>query len=453
MRVYRFEGAACAGFPADPPVGIPDGMPFLLNDTAAPVRTVNRWLRSLPTSGVPAPKSWVAYAGDLKAWVDFLEKRALDVLDDRSALREALAAYHSDRRMGPLARRLDNASWARTISSISSFYKWAESEGLVDGSPFSYRLQAIRGSDGASRVVRRNLAVERRAKRHVSVRWLEQDFLDLFVEVGLAGMLPAGGDDPAFRGQESARNAAAGALAATSGLRAQEFSSLLLWEVPPPPNDEPPVVPLAVPGVIAKGGRSRSTWVSPRALRRIDSYFKLERPLSLTGCRWQPDGEALMVSEPDRLGGRVNGRRVRWDRVSLAERRRLVAPDGGPAMWALTGRGAPVEDWEYVFRAASARCQGFEPRFPLVTPHMLRHSFAVHTLRWLTRTQLATVAQLVGVSGADPAWALALRSQDPLLILRDLLGHASVSTTEVYLHLVDTARLFTDGELSVAEDS
>ena len=453
MRVYRFDGAGCAGFPADPLVGIPEGMPFLLDDAGVPVRVVNRWLRSLPTSGAPAPKTWVAYAGDVKAWVGFLEKRGVDVLDDRSVLREAVAAYHGERRMGPLAGRLDNSSWARAISSISSFYEWAESEGLIDGTPFSYRLQAIRGSDGASRVVRRNLAAARRAKRHVSVRWLEQDFLDLFVEVGLAGMLPDGGDDPAFRGREPARNAAAGELAATSGLRAQEFSSLLVWEVPPPPPDEPPVVPLAVPGVIAKGGKSRSTWVSPRALRRLDSYLKLERPLSVAACLWRPAGEALVVSEPDRLGGRVNGRRVRWDRVSLAERRRLVAPDGGPGLWALTAEGAPVEDWEYVFQAASARCRRFEPRFPLVTPHMLRHSFAVHTLRWLTRTQLAMVAQLTGIWGADPAWAMALRSQDPLMILRDLLGHASVSTTEVYLHLVDTARLFTDGELGVVGDN
>lgn len=71
--------------------------------------------------------------------------------------------------------------------------------------------------------------------------------------------------------------------------------------------------------------------------------------------------------------------------------------------------------WEYVFRVASKRCQRFEPRFPLVTPHMLRHSMAIHSLRWLTRTQLATVAQLLEVSGADPAWALALRSKDRLL--------------------------------------
>ena len=60
-------------------------------------------------------------------------------------------------------------------------------------------------------------------------------------------------------------------------------------------------------------------------------------------------------------------------------------------------------------------------------------------------------ARRLGVSGADPAWALALRAQDPLLVLQDLLGHASVATTEVYLRLIDTTRLFTDAELGLAE--
>jgi integrase len=64
---------------------------------------------------------------------------------------------------------------------------------------------------------------------------------------------------------------------------------------------------------------------------------------------------------------------------------------------------------------------------------------------------MATVARLLEVSGADPAWALALRSQDALLLLRDLLGHTSVSSTEIYLHSMDTARLFTDAELGVGE--
>jgi hypothetical protein len=37
---------------------------------------------------------------------------------------------------------------------------------------------------------------------------------------------------------------------------------------------------------------------------------------------------------------------------------------------------------------------------------------------------MASVAKLLEVAAADPAWVLALRSQDPLMVLRDLLGHA-----------------------------
>ena len=33
---------------------------------------------------------------------------------------------------------------------------------------------------------------------------------------------------------------------------------------------------------------------------------------------------------------------------------------------------------------------------------------------------------------------------DPLLVLRDLLGHASAATTQSYLHLLDTQRIYRD---------
>lgn len=50
-----------------------------------------------------------------------------------------------------------------------------------------------------------------------------------------------------------------------------------------------------------------------------------------------------------------------------------------------------------------------------VTPHMLRHTYATHTLYDMRRRKSVT---------------------DPLLYLRDRLGHSSVGTTQRYLHLI-----------------
>ena len=79
-----------------------------------------------------------------------------------------------------------------------------------------------------------NLAVRRTPKPHVTVRYLEPDFTRLFLD-GLRGLGPGGGPDLCYRGRELARNAAVGELALATGMRLQEFSSLLAWEIPPLP--------------------------------------------------------------------------------------------------------------------------------------------------------------------------------------------------------------------------
>ena len=81
-----------------------------------------------------------------------------------------------------------------------------------------------------------------------------------------------------------------------------------------------------------------------------------------------------------------------------------VAPiRGGPVFIGRTGRRlARQQAWAIVKRAASAA--GLNDR---VSPHTLRHSFATHLLE----------------GGAD------------LRIVQELLGHASISTTQLYTHV------------------
>jgi site-specific recombinase XerD len=414
-------------------LGLPQGMPFVLGDDGSPDRVANRWLASLPTHGCRSRATWKAYALNWAEWARFLQARGVAPLD---ATADEVAAFYSAQRLDRGGASVGRATWNRKVAALENFYRWAIDRGLTTSSPFAYREGWARGSDGVVRSVRRNLAKERAGRPHATLRWLESDRLALFLSVGLGGLLPDGSEDPVFTGRNAARNRAFGELLVASGLRDQEASFLLVHELPAAAGPRDRLVALNVPAAIAKGGVPRRTIVSTAALRMIESYVRLERPAE--NGTWSPSG-ALRVDDATADGGRVEGRLVRWATIDVHARARLVK-DGAALAWPLTAAGGPMVDWSDVFDPATDRCRRFDPGFPRVTPHTLRHTFAVHTLRRLVSQTVRRVRE----HEADPALDVLAgywRVHDPLLALRDLLGHASVTTTQVYLHAIDPTRL------------
>ena len=435
---------------------IPERMPVLVDedlrfeDGPGALRAtvaVNRWLRELPASGAPAPNTWEVYARAVKEWMEFLARHGVGVFESRERLKLGLSRYAEHRAAGPLKQRFAATTWGQHMSILSMFYRWALEEGYAQAEPFTYRT-ARALFHGTGREVRVNLAVRRTPKPHVRVRYLEPDFTELFLN-GLRGLAPDGALDTGYRGRELARNAAMGGLGLATGLRLQEFTHLLTYEIPAlPPRPTTIPIPFPVPAGVSKGRKFRTTWSSYEALAAVHHYLELDRAATADGSTWCPPrrwGEPLLVTNPDARGGRINGVRRRWDTLTPGERRRLVAPEGGSCLLALRNGGGLFTAWATVFERTADRIRArFEPRFPHVYPHRLRHSFSMRTLEYLVTGHYRQAAKLVKDTDADAALVFYLSKADPLLVLRDLLGHSSVLTTEKYLKRLDTTRIYRD---------
>lgn len=442
---------------------VEDGMPFILRDDGSYDLVINRFLRELKRQGVRSPNSWASYARDIFTWCRFLQERR-GGKGWWQADGDDIAAYYLARRttVHPWQHpEIGVSTWNRSNAALSKLYNWGLRNGHVSRSPFTYRWGRRRLED-MSIPVEINDANEPAARRG-NMKFVSLDDYKFFRDVGLRGMLPDGREDPAFRGRNSARNAAFATLLVTTGLRLTEANSLLLQELPKlhavsaRPTPAPKSLPLKIAACIAKRQKARTVPLPITTLRPILEYTGIERVRAVD--RGQERGKyvgrfTVRVTAIRRQAYSIllqgSTRRRSFDRMKPKARRAAVlcGPGGEPreplVVW-LTEQGVPMtsDTWETVFEDASKRCQRFG-RDLYVTPHMLRHTFAVYKLAWLIEMKRGSRFSPRSPAMANGMAAYDRLTFDPLKVLMNELGHASITSTFIYLDTIEEAQALVD---------
>ena len=424
--------------------GLDAYIPVILQGEAIYDPDLDRYFLDLPLNGARSRHSLRAHGYDILVWLRFLGSVRGKTVWQADA--DDVGAYYRARRRSDAEFRISASTWNRAIASLDKLYRWAEREGLVERTPFTHR-QVWRGSYGGRRAViaGRNEAYERAARRS-DVRFVDLADYNAFRDIGLRGLTIEGAQRPGSRDRNGARNALFADLLVTTGLRLEEASFLLAAEIPVWDARAERQRRVELPAALTKGDRGRTMLLPRRLLPAFGAYMAVERASAATKFAmrrgWEAIERPIFIHRPPfaptalQIAG---GGTMDLEVVTPEERARLIicADDGTPCeaavLW-LTEVGHPVlpNSWEAIFARASRRCT--DAGIPVrVSPHQLRHSFAVHMLAMLIQRRIPEAA---APAGAMEGYRQLLG--DPLQQVQRLLGHSSLATTSIYLDHIAT---------------
>jgi site-specific recombinase XerD len=405
---------------------VTDATPIIVDDTMRPVEPLCGFLRMYSEN--VSENSVKAYARDILRFAKFLNESGSTVLQ---AKRSDLVGYRENRLSSGLSMR----SWARELVPIRVLFQYLLETGQRTDLPWI-------------RVGSRSLVNPKLTKTDLDVRALSHEQWLAFRNIGLGGELPSGQIDNAYRGRCTVRNTAAAEFALTTGMRLREWSTVLDFEVPASAN----AVNLALQSC-AKNGRFRRVYVPVSTVQLLDTYRRTEREAAVRRAQKllrQQLAQLAVATDIDISAGRITytleGRshRSKLAVIPPKVRRILVktAEDGWIEPLSLfignTGKPPSLRRWHEYFKCANDRLasMGFgPPAVPdAVTTHDLRHTFAVVMLRGLQEIAAR-------IEASRPRTGTGTISEhiihNPLLTLQRLLGHASPSSTMVYLRYID----------------
>lgn len=334
-------------------------VPFLVDEMMRPATEVNAWLRALSRDGATSSKHTLrTYAYHLFDFLSFLESRGASW---EQATDDLLLEYRDVQDQNPSKHTKTYLS-RRTINfrllAVGWFYKFACGERLISDNPIKYKkVKVLRPAD-------------RDPLAHIGRAQISEVPTVSFERLGRRDIKWRPHDE-IMRWLNSIDDWAdklTAKILYRLGLRREELTNLELLRLPDRFSVNPmlPEISFSVRG---KGGKERLVYMSARDFNELHDYVEIVR--------------AARMRKPG----------VRHDFI-------FVDKGGLPLKPAQVNR---------LFARVSRRC-GIH-----VTPHMMRHSFAVMAMQhW----------KAIGLSRPDK-------------LLQGRLGHANVTTTQIYMHMTD----------------
>lgn len=355
------------------------GFPIILWDTMETCRPANKFIQHyLIGDSVSAKNSWPTLGRVMYDYFSFLQVNSLSWKDVSSeSTVNILASY---RNYCIYQCKISNSTIRQRMYYLVKFYEYALKNKWITSLPFSYeKRRSIYGVNNNKKLYKEKLTA--RIVPHTIAA------LPKFLSLEDAKKLIAATKNPHHRMMIR--------MGLQLGMRREEiitFPLQYITEANPPDNRKNFKIlldPRDGSGIKTKGSRPREIYISRNFYDDLKRYTTQLRNVRANKHRGPMHSEPLFVTQsgtPFRNGGKGLDRIVR-----------------------LAGVKAGIK----------------------VHTHMLRHTYATHTLAHLQHANDRI---------------------DPLIYIQKQLGHASITTTMVYLHLIDKpaedAVLAYDDELS-----
>jgi len=358
------------------------GFPILLWGSMESCAPANQFFRHYLLRGaIGSKRSWPSTGRALYDFFSFLEAHNISWLDVEHGEAKSLAAAYRDYCLTTC--KLAPNTTRQRLTYICKFYEYALKEGWVKRLPFAPEERTVKSKktflahvDASGSMTMANDVMPR-----------SQKTMPKFLSMTEIKLLLAAAENPHHRMMMR--------LALHTGLRREEIATFPLAYVFDPDKAQRTERNLRIrldpydgSGMVTKGGKPRTIYLSRTFMAELYRYVAKVR------------GERVSLSKPPQKALFLNqfGAPYAEDGKSL---NRIISE---------TGMRAGIK----------------------VHTHMLRHTYATHTLVSLQRNPL--------------------NGLDPLVFLQRQLGHSSIQTTMVYLHLInemaDEAVLAYDDELN-----